>query len=316
MDTMDAQDKPLTTREVPPQFLKPAMLVGHIPHRALASDPRVSYALYVPPRYYWDGHDARANDSARAKLPLLVSVHGTRRYVYDIEELAPFAESTPCAILTPLFPTGLDGPNDVDSYKQLRSKTLRSDLAILSMLDEVAVRWPEIDTDKIFLMGFSGGGQFVHRFLYVHPERLAAASVGAPGHTTALDDQQNWPAGTKDVESLLGKPIDKDLIKRVAIQLVVGDQDVKIHGGEAFWTWVRQLKARGGAGSGAASNAEKYMSMDHGRLETMRKLRDSWERDGIEAQLDVVGGVAHDARGVRDAVLAFLEPRIKAHSSN
>ncbi|KAI1413172.1 alpha/beta-hydrolase [Hypoxylon sp. FL1857] len=308
-------DKPLSTRDVPQRFLKSALLVGHIPHRALTSDPRVSYALYVPPQYY-DTHAHGAGvDSGPAKLPLLVSVHGTRRYVYDIEALAPFAESTPCAILTPLFPTGLDGPNDIDSYKQLRSKTLRSDLALLSMLDEVAVRWPEIDTDKVFLMGFSGGGQFAHRFLYLHPERLAAVSVGAPGRTTVLDDQWNWPAGIKDVESLFGKPVNKHIIKEVPIQLVVGDQDVKVHGGEEFWTWVRQLKAQRGAGSGAADNAEKYMFMDRGRLETMRDLLDSWKRDSIQAQLDVVAGVAHDARGVRDSVLAFLEPRIKKHSN-
>ncbi|KAI0837110.1 alpha/beta-hydrolase [Hypoxylon sp. FL0890] len=307
-------DKPLTTREVPPEFLKSAMLVGHIPHRVLASDPRVSYALYVPPQYY-DSHDGRI-DSARAKLPLLVSVHGTRRYLYDIEDLAPFAEATPCAILTPLFPTGLDGPDDVDSYKQIRTKTLRSDLALLSMLDEVVVRWPEVDTEKIFLMGFSGGGQFAHRFLYLYPERLAAVSVGAPGRTTVLDDQRNWPAGTKDAGSLFGKPINRDVIKGVPIQLVVGDQDVKVHGGEEFWTWMRRLKAQRGAGSGAAENAEKYMFMDRGRLETIRDLRDSWKHDGIEARLDVVEGVAHDARGVRNSVLAFLEPRIKGHSNN
>ncbi|KAI0150035.1 alpha/beta-hydrolase [Hypoxylon sp. NC0597] len=307
-------DKPLSTREVPQQFLKSALLVGHIPHRALASDPRVSYALYVPPQYYYS-HGAGV-DSARAKLPLLVSVHGTRRYVYDIEDLAPFAESTPCAILTPLFPTGLDGPNDIDSYKQIRSKTLCSDLALLSMLDEVAVRWPEIDTEKIFLMGFSGGGQFAHRFLYLHPDRLAAVSVGAPGQTTILDDQQNWPVGTKDVESLFGKTINKDLIKGIPIQLVIGDQDVKVHGGEEFWTWVRQLKGQRGAGSGAANNAEKYMFMDRGRLETIQNLRDSWRQAGIEAQLDVVRGVAHDARGVRGSVLTYLERQLKGYSTS
>ena len=54
---------------------------------------------------------------------------------------------------------------------------------ILSMIDELAGRFP-IDTDKIYLYGWSGGGQFVHRFLYVHLERLVAVVIGASGRPT------------------------------------------------------------------------------------------------------------------------------------
>jgi poly(3-hydroxybutyrate) depolymerase len=107
-------------------------------------------------------------------------VHGTARTwtaIYE-EELISFADRTPCAILAPLFPASLNGPNDLDSYKKLHSPSLRSNLALLSVLDEIAPRWPEIRTDKIFMVGFSGGGQFPHRFLYLYPERLAAVGVG------------------------------------------------------------------------------------------------------------------------------------------
>ncbi|KAI2614945.1 alpha/beta-hydrolase [Hypoxylon sp. NC1633] len=302
-------DKPITTSDVPPRFLSSALLVGHVPHRALASDPRVSYAVYIPPNHYSHGVGV---DTVPAKLPLLVSLHGTRRHVFDIYDLVPFAESTPCAFLTPLFPAGLDGPNDIDSYKLLRSKTLRSDLALLSILDEVATRWPGIDTEKIFLMGFSGGGQFAHRFLYLYPERLAAVSVGAPGRTTLLDEQQDWPAGTKNVEALFEKAINRDLIKGVPIQLVVGDADVKVPGGEEFWTWVRQLKAK----SKGQDEEHGLQTIDQGRMATMQNLRDSWKQAGIEAQLDIVKGVAHDAKGVRECVLEFLRHWMLKHSSN
>ncbi|KAJ9196219.1 hypothetical protein DTO021D3_6678 [Paecilomyces variotii] len=138
-------EKPLSTADIPKHFLKTAFLVGHVPVKALASDPRVSYGMYIPPRHY---------DTDSSRLPLLVSVHGTGRNLSGLygQELVSFADSTPCAILAPLFPAGLDGPNDIDSYKKLRSSTLRSDLALLSMLDEVAHRWPGIRTDKVFLM--------------------------------------------------------------------------------------------------------------------------------------------------------------------
>ncbi|KAI1771158.1 alpha/beta-hydrolase [Hypoxylon cercidicola] len=306
-------DTPLTTADVPPRFLSATLLVNHVPHRALASDPRVSYALHVPAEHYSHGAGAAAGaDPSAAKLPLLVSMHGTRRHVFDVYELAPFARSAPCAILAPLFPAGLDGPNDVDSFKLLRSRTLRSDLALLDILDEVAARWPGIDTRKVFLAGFSGGGQFVHRFLYLHPERLAAASIGAPGHVTVLDDSQNWPIGVKDAEALFGRTIDKDRVGKVPIQLIVGGAELAPHGGEEFWAWMRDLAGR----NEGARQAMKFPAMVKGRLATLQELHGLWMRDGITAQFDVVPGVAHDPKGVREGVLAFLQPLIQEYSSN
>ncbi|KAI1091577.1 alpha/beta-hydrolase [Rostrohypoxylon terebratum] len=315
-------DRPLTTADVPPQFLKAALLVGHIPHRPLALDPRVSYALYVPPHLYAPSHShdeagvvgvgAVAGVVAKHRIPLLVCVHGTRRNVQQLYDLAPFADSAGCAILAPLFPAGLDGPDDIDSYKLLRSPSLRSDLALLSMLDEVAVRWPDIDTRKFFLMGFSGGGQFAHRFLYLYPERLAAVSVGAPGHATVLDEGKDWPVGVRDVGALFGKSIDKALIRKVPIQLVIGSADVEVHGGADFWAWVKQIKAqRGFGGAETGGGVPALLPINEGRLDTIHKLRDLWKKDGIKTQLDIVEGVSHDAGGVRDSVLAFLKPQIQ-----
>ncbi|KAJ9142943.1 Poly hydrolase [Pleurostoma richardsiae] len=302
-------DEPITTAQVPPQFLRAVFLVGHVPLRALSSDPRVSYALYIPEKHYNpDPSLSERGDHpsyALPKLPLLVHVHGTgRRTTALYGELVPFAESTPCAVLVPLFPAGLDGPNDTDSYKLLRSKTLRSDLALLSMLDEVAHRWPGIGTEKVFMMGVSGGGQFTHRFLYMYPERLRAASVGAPGRVTLLDDEQDWPRGVADAEALLGKPIRKDLIRAVGIQLVIGSEDVGVHGGKEFWEWARKRFKI--TDPEAAKRA--LPDMENGRLETLRRLKELWARDGIEARLDVVEGVGHDADGLRQCGLEFLQP--------
>lgn len=41
---------------------------------------------------------------------------------------------------------------------------VKHDLLLLQMLEEVSICWPGIDTRKFFLAGFSGGGQFAHRF--------------------------------------------------------------------------------------------------------------------------------------------------------
>ncbi|KAJ9375272.1 hypothetical protein DTO282E5_256 [Paecilomyces variotii] len=286
-------EKPLSTADIPKQFLKTAFLLGHVPVKALASDPRVSYAMYIPPRHY---------DTDSLRLPLLVSVHGTGRNLSGLygQELVSFADSTPCAILAPLFPAGLDGPNDIDSYKKLSSSTLRSDLALLSMLDEVAHRWPGIRTDKVFLMGFSGGGQFAHRFLYLYPERLAAVSVGAPGRMTKLDGKKKWPAGVADVDSLFDRSINKERIRQVPIQLIVGSADDQVHGGTDFWAWAQQFKKKGDNG--------ELEPMTQGRLQSLKELQALWKEDGIESVLELVEGVAHQSEKVRKDVLRFLGP--------
>ncbi|KAI1464242.1 alpha/beta-hydrolase [Daldinia caldariorum] len=303
-------DKLLSASVVPPRFRNSALLTGHVPHKSLASEPRVSYALYVPEKIYNQRHPD-VGEPGPNKLPLLVAVHGTRRDVFNVYDLVPFAESTPCAILLPLFPIGLDGPNDVDSYKLLKSKTLRPDLALLSILDEVAIKWPAIETNKIFLMGFSGGGQFSHRFLYLYPERLAAVSIGAPGRTTSLDEEKSWPSGIKDAEEIFGRTINKELIKKVPIHLIVGDQDTSLHGDGEFWAWVKQYTGKAGGEDTPVNNEHGVQMIEQGRLKTTHELQDSWKALGIESQFDIVPGVAHNARGVRSLVLQYLQPLIR-----
>lgn len=300
-DYQTAMDKPLTTADIPERFLRDAFLVGHVPLTALASDPRISYALYIPPQHY---------RSTGAPLPLLVWVHGTGRNISAIhgEDLVSFADSTPCAVVAPLFPAGLAGPHELDSYKVLQSPALRSDFALLSILDEISHRWPGVQTEKIFLMGFSGGGQFAHRFLYLYPERLVAISVGAPGRVTALDNKQEWPRGVGDVETRFGRSIDKQNIQNVAIQLIVGSIDDQVHGGSDFQEWLQQYAERR---KDQPSQSSTLPIMRRGRLQTLRNLQSEWKEYGIEAQLDVVDGVGHNFPGVLQYVLQFIGPAIQ-----
>ena len=73
------------------------------------------------------------------------------------------------------------------------------------MIREVRQRWgPGIATDTFYLAGYSDVGQFALRFLYLHSERLLAASIGASGSITRLDTSSPWPAGVADTASLVG----------------------------------------------------------------------------------------------------------------
>lgn len=298
---------PLSTTDVPTEFLEATFLLGHVPVTTLASDPRISYALYVPPDPYRQWHVLRES----AKLPLLVWIHGTRRNLSPLyeTELVSFSNSVPCAILAPLFPAGLEGPNDLDSFKKIRSPTVAFDRALLSMLDEIDYRWPGIGTDQVFMMGFSGGGQFTHRFLYLYPERLVAASIGAPGRVTLLDAEQPWPVGIADVQSRFGRTIDIQRIRHVATQLIVGAADGEIHGGPEFMKWVSRFRKKD---KDKAVQSESHLPlMDQDRVQSIQSLCESWQEHGINPQFVVVDGVAHASQHVRKHVLQFLEPLIR-----
>lgn len=198
------------------------LLTGHTPWFAAQADPRFSYSLYVP-------KDLRDDET----LALWVFVHGTgRRTVLYLDGFAELARAERAVVLTPLFPVGINGPDDVDSYKTLESGGVRYDEILLGMVDEVGHRW-NVDTSTFFLHGFSGGGQFANRFALKHPERLSAVSIGAPGRTLLPPSAPAFP-----VQVVVGS-LDDDAADVAAI---TGDPDAR-----GRLTQARELAAAFGA---------------------------------------------------------------------
>ncbi|KAK4946594.1 hypothetical protein LTR10_014446 [Elasticomyces elasticus] len=307
-----------STALVPPQFLKSAFLVGKIPFRTSRSNPSVCYTLYIPPHAY-NPDPSRTTDDNPAyslpQLPLIVNIHGTGRNAESCRDrLIDFANKEHVAVLAPLFPAGSDGPFGLDSYMLLRTKGLSSELVLLDILEEIGSIWPGISTQKIFLTGFSGGGQFALRFLYIHAARVQAISIGAPGRVTFLNDQE-WPKGVGNVESIfgVGTRVDIEKIRVTPIQLVVGSEDNFIHGGDDFWTFVQDMKTRmamTGTPNPQAVQDPSLETIKTGRLDTLTKLRDSFQNDGINATLDIVPDMAHESIKALPMVLEFLQPQI------
>lgn len=310
----------VSTSDVPHQFLKATFLTGSIPFKAVKTEPRISYTVYVPHEYLNPDPSLRYSKDSKdlspayklPLLPLIVNIHGTSRNAgLCRDRLISFANAAQVAVLAPLFPAGIDSYNDLDNYKLLRYKSLHCDRALLEILDEVKVRWPGIITEKIFLMGFSGGGQFAQRFLYLYPERLHAVSIGAPGGVTMLDDELKWPAGIKDVSEVFnGAFIDKSKVREVDIQLIAGGADSEVHGGTEFWAWLAKKRQEFSEGSekGTAKEPRKGGEPMGSRVATLEKLKSHWDTNGIRSQLDIVEGVKHDSDGVLSTVIDFLRP--------
>jgi major membrane immunogen (membrane-anchored lipoprotein) len=95
-----------------------------------------------------------------------------------------------------------------------------------------------------------------------------------------------------------------------AIHLIVGSDDNFVYGGDEFWTWLEQVRAKMGKSKQKADDAQ-YATIKEGRLDILTKLRDSWADKGIRAQLDVVPGAAHESAKALPYVLDFLEPCVR-----
>lgn len=258
-------------------------LWGKAPAWALSTDQRFSYYTYTP----------QALRDVEGEIPLMIVVHGTLRQpqVYR-DEFVEFAERHGCAVLAPLFPAGIEDHDDIDNYKRIGFRGIRFDRLLIDMVGEYADRYG-LTFGGWYLHGFSGGGQFAHRFLYLHPERLAAVSIGAPGAVTLIDPDRPWWVGTADVPERFGKGIDLDALRGVPALLVIGEEDfggdeVSVPEGSRHW-----MPDANRAGAD--------------RQERLESLRRNLAEYGVDATLERVPGIAHRGRGVMPVVRTFFE---------
>lgn len=260
--------------------------IGRTASQVCEADPRFSYCTYVPESYDENGSE---------RLRLLVVVHGTRRDNATCrDDFIDLAERHRLLVLAPLFPAGITAPRELSSYKRLRGAGGEGpayDLLLLSMIEELS-RLYRLDAQRFLLFGFSGGGHFTHRFLYAHPERLAAVSIGAPGIVTLLDPQTDWLAGVRDLEAVFGKPLDLAAVRRVAVHMVVGGDDTD--------TWEIAVPPEHPWWQPAFDT--------HGRtrIERMEALKASLLAQGVEVRHEIVPGVDHQQAPLLPAVKHFF----------
>ncbi|GLR54639.1 alpha/beta hydrolase [Shinella yambaruensis] len=255
---------------------------GRTPIFASRMDQRFSWCCYIP-----DGYDP-AGDRVH---PLAVLVHGSLRDADILRDaFIDFAEAHQCLLLAPLFPAGIDDAEDLHNYKHIAYRGIRYDLIVLDMVEELAGRY-RVAKEKVLMHGFSGGAQFAHRFFYLHPGRLRAVSVGAPG-TVTLPDQRDWWVGVKGMEEVFGRPLDVAAMRDVAVQLVIGDQDIE--------TWDVTV------GPQSPFWMEGINDSGETRVDRLRSLETGLRSIGVDLRFDTVPGVSHDGTGIQGPVKAFF----------
>lgn len=250
-------------------------------------DARFSYCTYVPPHF----------DAARHPMELVVVVHGTgRAFVEYRDAFAEFARWNDCMVLCPLFPAGVLGDGNRDGFKQLREGDIRYDDILLDMVAEVGEKFGQ-PFAKFSLFGYSGGGQFANRFALLHPDRLWAVSIGAPGSITQIDPGQDWWVGTRNMQERFGKALDLDALRQVAVHMVVGKADLE--------TWEITHREGGKFYMPGANDAGKT------RPERLDTLRRSFEAAGVQVTLDLIDNMPHDGLKAVGAVQDFLAAELR-----
>ena len=250
---------------------------------ACRADPRFSYCLYIPPAL---------REAAPARVLLVVSVHGSLRGMETCRDtFAEFARWHGAVVLAPLFPADIRGDGNEDGYKYMVEGDIRYDRLLLAMVAEAEARIG-LGFDRFCLFGFSGGGHFAHRFLYLHPERLRAVSIGAPGSVTLIDPKRGWWVGTSDMERIFGHAPDLDLIRRVPVHLAVGDSDLE----------TASITHRPGSRHWMADANRAGAN----RIARLTSLRRNLQAHGLAVRHDIVPGAAHDLAAVADRAKDFF----------
>jgi hypothetical protein len=146
-----------------------------------------------------------------------------------------------CPLLVPVFPrpynfqeAGYTHALDEVSLTATSTVYHRLDLQLIAMIEDAINRLNEreIDFEETILMwGSSASGMFANRFTALHPERVKAAAIGAPGGWPIVPVAEyegvelNYPIGIADLFQLVGYSFDVENFKNTPLYLYLGDQD-------------------------------------------------------------------------------------------
>lgn len=180
---------------------------GTIQARSLTEAPYVNYFFFLPAHY-------------RAETPLLISVHGITRNAWEhVNVFAALAEHAGIAVAAPLFPE-----RDYPDYQRVGAERrgAPADQALAAVVRDLRTH-AGLACQKIHLFGYSGGGQFVHRYALQHPDEIAAYAIGAAGWYTFPDATADYPLGLRLAQGGVPETLARYLL--IPALVLVGEHD-------------------------------------------------------------------------------------------
>jgi len=185
------------------------IIPGTIIRRTLDGLLPLDYFAYVPTH-------------GRKSSRVFVSVHGiSRNAEQHLSGFISQAELYGAVMIAPLFPL-----SSFPGYQRLGTTAheQRADLAFEQMLQDAA-GWLDIKPFPLKIFGFSGGGQFAHRYAMFYPDRLARMVLGAPGWYTFPDPERQYPYGLRSGNNWPRLRFNPLKFLRIPAMVLVGDKD-------------------------------------------------------------------------------------------
>jgi pimeloyl-ACP methyl ester carboxylesterase len=215
-------------------------------------------------------------------------IHGySRTYESYFKNWKSIAEEQNLILISPLF--------DEDSfshYQVLNLWGIRADLRLIEIADYF-IKGLELNNSKLFMFGFSGGGQFVHRFAMVHPNLVEKAVAGAAGWYSFPDNTIDYPYGIKTSfyhpQSL---QFSIDITVTLKLAVIVGAEDTLITSNLA------QTPEANAQGKNRVGRAENW-------FDAMNKTAIA-QNLAFNIHFYEVPGVGHSSKGVIDQSSEFL----------
>ena len=200
---------------------------GRVEQRVLESDASLQYVVYVPSR-------------GGAGAPILVTVHGISRNAWEqVSMFAPYAERAGVVLVAPLYEQAR-----FPRYQRLSANERgESPVAVMEAIVAEVARTTGASGERLHLFGFSGGGQFVHRYAMAHPDRVAGYVVGSAGWYTFPDAQRRYPYGLRYSQRLQMGGFELGRFLAVPGWVLVGERDV--HEGTAMRKTERVMVEQG-----------------------------------------------------------------------
>lgn len=88
-----------------------------------------------------------------------------------------------------------------------------------------------VEEDKVFVSGYSAGGNFTNRWAALHPDRVKAVASGGVNSTAIIPMEEKsgeeliYPVGVGDVEDITGEPFNMEAYNQVANFMYQGEED-------------------------------------------------------------------------------------------
>ncbi|PJZ55578.1 hypothetical protein [Leptospira barantonii] len=123
---------------------------------------------------------------------VLVIIH-SKAYDWDnyLRFGKPIADKLNVPMIIPIFKKEL-----WDDYATVINGDQRGDLFLREILKKVKSEH-DLNTDRLYFYGHSGGAQFTHRYILMYGPQVQRAFISAPGWYTFPDGERNFPSGLK-----------------------------------------------------------------------------------------------------------------------